>query len=41
LGAATTKWYETEKRETSEGKTEEEQREVTGQEEYFQISYYL
>jgi hypothetical protein len=41
LGAAITKWYETEKRETSDGKTEEEQKEVSGKEEYFQISYYL
>lgn len=41
MGEANTRWHETEKRETSEGKTEEEQKEVTGNEEYFSIAYYL
>lgn len=41
LGEARTQWVETEKRQNAEGKTEEERKDVTGHEEYFQISYYL
>lgn len=41
LGEANTQWVETEKRQNQEGKTEEERKDVTGHEEYFQISYYL
>lgn len=41
LGEAKTEWTETEKRQNQEGKTEEERKEVSGHEEYFQISYYL
>lgn len=41
MGEANTQWTETEKRQNQEGKTEEERKDVTGHEEYFQISYYL
>lgn len=41
VGEAKTEWTETEKRQTQEGKTEEERKDVGGHEEYFQISYYL
>jgi hypothetical protein len=41
LGEAHTQWVETETRKTSDGKDEEERKDVTGNEEYFQISYYL
>lgn len=41
LGEAKTEWTETEKRENQDGKTEEERKEVSGHEEYFQVSYYL
>lgn len=42
LGEANTKWTETESKTNPEtNKTEDDTREVTGHEEYFQISYYL
>lgn len=41
LGEARTSWVETEKKQSTDGKTEEERKDVTGHEEYFQISYYL
>ncbi|KAG5679842.1 hypothetical protein PVAND_009379 [Polypedilum vanderplanki] len=42
LGEAKTEWTETEsKKNDATGKTEEERKEVSGHEEYFQISYYL
>lgn len=42
MGEAKTEWTETEtQRDEQTGKTEEQRKEVTGHEEYFQISYYL
>lgn len=41
MGEAQTKWVETETRKKDDGGTEEERKDVTGSEEYFQISYYL
>lgn len=41
LGEALTTWVETETRKKEDGGTEEERKDVTGNEEYFQINYYL
>ncbi|CRK99588.1 CLUMA_CG012900, isoform A [Clunio marinus] len=41
LGEARTSWVETEKVTKEDGKTENERKDVTGHEEYFQITYYL
>lgn len=41
MGEANTSWSETEKKQNSEGKDEEEVTHLSGHEEYFQIQYYL